>query len=160
MSVHELTFLRFRQSRRPQKNFKMEEWPWPLAKTLGSCPSIIDAGLSSSVAWKEHRIINPGPAASQLPESITVRVLQGDLCAQPCARWGSTGPARGCRLKTEAPNWGIPRRPQEVCPGGPWLHKAGRAHPAGLWFFDQRRWADWRELTTIRRAGSTTETLG
>jgi len=31
MSVHELTFLQCRQSRGPQKNFRMEEWPWAAA---------------------------------------------------------------------------------------------------------------------------------
>src|SRR5215470_15608934 len=56
------------------------------------CPSIIDAGLSSSVLGEEHRALNP----------VTVRVPHGDLCAQPCARRGSIKPASGRRLKTEA----------------------------------------------------------
>jgi hypothetical protein len=41
----------------------------------------------------------------------------------------------------------------------PRLHKAGRGHPAGRGFLDQRRRADRRELTAIRLAGSTTETM-
>ena len=50
-------------------------------------------GLSSSGVGEEHRTLNPGPPAFQCLDSITVRVLHRDLCAQPCARRGSIKPA-------------------------------------------------------------------
>jgi len=78
----------------------MEEWPWTAAgkDRWFFAPSIIDAGFSSSVLGEEHRTLNPGPPAFQCPDSITVRVLHRDLCAQPCARRGSIKPASGRRL--------------------------------------------------------------
>src|SRR5215471_16563551 len=116
------------------------------------CPSIIDAGLSSSVLGEEYRTLNPGPPAFQCPDSITVRVLHRDLCAQPCARRGSIKPASGRRLKQEAPDWGIPHGPHEVSSGGHRLHEAGRGGLTGRGSLDQRCLADWQKLTAIRRA--------
>ncbi len=62
-------------------------------------------------------------------------------------------PVRGCRLNTEAPNWGIPRGPQEVSSGGHRLHEAGRGGLTGRGSLDCRHRGDGRELTTIRLAG-------
>jgi len=122
-------------------------------------PSIIDAGLSSSVLGEEHRTLNPVPPAFQWPDSITVRLLHGRSCAQPCARRPPSSPpvAAGWRRRPRIEGSHVgPKKSAQAATG--FTRQA-----VGIWLggsLDCRYRGDGRELTTSRRAGWTSKVMG
>jgi hypothetical protein len=109
---------------------------------------------------EEHRTTYPRPPAVQLPE----------LAAVSSPPWGSACPTlcpmglnRACpwlQVEDGGPDWGIPSGHKKSQPAAPSFTRQAVDIWLSFWFFDHRRRGDRRELTTIRLAGSTTETMG
>src|SRR5215831_1335356 len=106
----------------------------------------LDLRVPSIIGPSNHRrrcrLTAIGSYASTRPWRL-LKMLVVSACAQlecrfpecPLTRlaWrgGPPRPADSRRLKMEAPNWGIPRGPQEVSSGDPWLHEAERGYLTG-----------------------------
>src|SRR5215469_2795490 len=132
MSVHELTFLQCRQSRGPQKNFRMEEWPWAAADK--------DSRFFARPSWT--RDSHPRSSARNtglsipglLPSNGLIR-LQFEssigICVPNLVPDEAPSSLPWPHVEDGGPDWGIPPGPQEVCPGGLWLHEAERGERLG-----------------------------
>src|SRR5215470_6562365 len=122
MSVHELTFLQWRQSRGPQKNFRREEGHGLLpTKTRGSLPVHHRRGTL---------ILGPRRGTQGSQSCYSSSPPWGFVCPTLCP----TGLHQACQwpqVEDGGPDWRIPHGPREVSSGGHRLHEAARGGLAG-----------------------------
>jgi len=159
-SVHELTFLEYRQSRGPQKNFRMEEWPWTAA------------GKGSWFLPVHHRRGDSHPRSLGRNTGLSILGLLPSNCMIRLQFDSSTGvrvpnlvpdglhqARQWPQVEGGGPDWRIPHGPQEVSSGGHRLHEAGRWGLTGGGSLDCRHRGDGAGVDNDRLGGSTAETM-
>jgi len=90
---------------------------------------------------------------------VSLVITKGDISLLSSTS-GNLIPALLILTEDGGPDWGIPSGHKKSQPAAPSFTRQAVDIWLSFWFFDHRRRGDRRELTTIRLAGSTTETMG